>query len=69
LESVNYSGAVLELASIIQAAELAATPVLNNLTFTLDTDTSTATVAITLPVAYSLDNTGKTVITATPYLA
>jgi hypothetical protein len=69
LESVNYSGAVLELASIIQAAELAATPVLNNLTFTLDTDTSVATVAITLPVAYSLDANGKTVITATPYLA
>jgi hypothetical protein len=70
LVSVNYPAALLELAHLMQAAEEAEPTADNNVQVTYDLDALTATVSAVLPVSYSIDATnGKTVITATPYLA
>lgn len=68
LKSVTPEAAILELAQIIQAAEIAATETIDNISLTVNTDAETASIAVTLPVTVTTDATGKLVIAAVPYL-
>jgi hypothetical protein len=70
IKSVDKPSALLELAQMVQAAELTV-PVEtrpNNVTITIDGEASTATVTATLPVAFTTDSTGKLVIDAIDYI-
>lgn len=70
LKSTNKPAALLEMAFSLQSSELAV-PVdtrPNNVAITLDAETQVVTVTATLPFTYTLDSTGKPVITATDYI-
>jgi hypothetical protein len=70
IKSTDKPSALLELAQLVQAAELTV-PVEtrpNNVTITIDGEASIATVTATLPVTFTTDSTGKIVVEATDYI-
>jgi hypothetical protein len=70
IKSTDKPSALLELAQLVQAAELTV-PVEtrpNNVTITIDGEASTATVSAVLPVIFSVDATGKIVVDAVDYI-
>ncbi|AFY54391.1 hypothetical protein Riv7116_1850 [Rivularia sp. PCC 7116] len=70
LNSDNQPAALLELAFQLQASELTVPEETrpNNLTIAIDGEEGTATVTATLPVEFSLDASGKPIVTATDYI-
>lgn len=74
LKSTTLAGAVFETARLLDAAESArnaANPTLTpkqNITVTADFATRVVAIAATLPIATTLDSTGKAVVDATDYL-
>lgn len=70
LNSGNQPAALLELAFQLQATELTVPEETrpNNLTISVDAEEGIATVTASLPVTFSLDASGKPVLTATDYI-
>lgn len=70
IKSTDKPSALLELAQMVQAAELTVPEETrpNNVTIAIDGETGTATVTATLPVTFTTDSTGKIVVDAVDYI-
>ncbi|MEM7554082.1 MAG: hypothetical protein AAF378_08275 [Cyanobacteria bacterium P01_A01_bin.84] len=70
LSSTNQPAALLELATQLQASELAVPEETrpNNLTIAIDAEEGTASITATIPVTFALDSSGQLVVTATDYI-
>lgn len=70
IKSTNKPAALLELAHLLQADEVAVPEATrpNNLTIAYDAEAGTATITATLPITFALDTNGKPVATATDYI-
>ncbi|BAU63031.1 hypothetical protein STA3757_03860 [Stanieria sp. NIES-3757] len=69
LKSTTIPAAFVEAVTVLQNREAAITtnpP--DNVTVSIDVDNQLATLALTLPITFSLDGTGKPVVTASDYL-
>lgn len=70
VKSINMPAALLEISHYLQAKELSIPEETrpNNISITYDAENNTATVTMTLPIAFTLDSSGKPVATATDYI-
>lgn len=70
IKSTRKPAALLELAHLLQADELAisADNRPDNIAITYDAESGQATISATLPISYTLDTTGRPVATAIDYL-
>lgn len=70
IKSTNKAAALLELAFSLQASEAAVPEETrpNNITISIDAETGAAAVTATLPVTFTVDNTGKVVVTGVDYI-
>lgn len=70
IKSTNKVAGLLEIAQLLQVAELGvpeeARP--NNISISIDLETGTASVTATLPVSAVVSPTGTIVVTATDYI-
>lgn len=70
LKSTTLEAAFVELAQLLQAAEIGNTETdpETNVTLSYDTEAGTAAISASMPITVAVDATGKAVITATPYI-
>ena len=68
LDATTAAGALLEIFSKLQTLEVASTTAPNNIQITFDTEAGTATIAASLPVAFTVATDGTIKVAAVPYL-
>jgi hypothetical protein len=70
IKSTNKVAGLLEIAQLLQAAELAVPEETrpNNVSISIDLETGTASVTATLPVSAVVSSTGTIVVAATDYI-
>lgn len=70
IQATNVAAGLLQIAMLLQQAELTVPEETrpNNVTVSFDAEENTASVTATLPVTFTLDSSGQPVVTATDYI-